>query len=378
MSYPPPPPGHGYPPPPGGGYPPQPGGYPPPPGGGYPPQPGGYPPPPGAGFPPPPGGMPPGMPPPPGGMPPGMPPPPAGMGGMPGGNPSAGIRSSLLDNPEVASGERFTLQNGKMLKATLGAQGMREFFARAGSMVAYQGAAQFDGQWEGWAGHFSHLFGDGEGLHLMKVSGAGSVFLAYQAQDIFLLDLDGRDGVTIDGRNVLAFDMSLNWNIVRIQSDVGIAGVGSYQVELTGSGKVALCTTGAPLVMRVTPQNYYFADADAVVGWSSGLQVSMEAAVTSSSAWKPRGNTGESWQMSFAGDGYAIIQPSELLPPYQALSGGGAAGLFGVGQGGFAGNRLGGQGNPHGSGQPGHLQGGFGGALGGLFGQPGGPGGRPW
>jgi hypothetical protein len=41
-----------------------------------------------------------------------------------------------------------------------------------------------------------------------------------------------------------------------------------------------------------------------------------------------------------------------------------------MGQGGFAGNRLGGQGNPHGSGQPGHLQGGQPG-LGGLFGQMG-------
>ena len=366
--YPPPPPGGGYPPPPGQGYPPPPGqqGYPPAPGGGYPPAPGG----PGA-----PGGFPQGMPPPPGGgFPQGMPPPP-GMGGPGMGNPSAGIRSSLLDNPEVRSTEPFALQNGKMLKANLGASGMREFYARAGSMIAYQGGVHFDGQWEGWAGHFSHLFGDGESLHLMKVHGAGTVYLANQAQDVFLLDLDGRDGFTIDGRNVLAFDMGLSWSIVRIQSHVGMAGVGSYQIELTGRGKVALCVTGAPLVMRVTPQNYYFADADAVVGWSSGLQVSMEAVVTSTSAWKSCGNTGESWQMQFTGDGFAVVQPSELLPPYQALAGGGAAGLFGVGQGGFAGNQLGGHGNPHGHGQPGHLQGGLGGALGGLFGQPGG---RPW
>ncbi|ADP80435.1 AIM24 family protein [Pseudofrankia inefficax] len=370
MSYPPPPPGHGYPPPPGQGFPPPPGGFPPPPGGGYPQAPGGYPPPGPGGYPPPPGapgGFPPGGP---GAFPPGMPPPPPGMGPGGGGNASGGIRSSLLDNPEVSSAERFTLQNGKMLKANLGAQGMREFFARAGAMVAYKGGVHFDGQWEGWAGQWSHLFGDGETLHLMKVHGAGSVFLANQAQDVYLVDLDGRDGFTIDGRNVLAFDTSLSWEVVKIQSHVGIAGVGGYQIELTGSGKLAICVTGAPLVMRVTTQNYYFADADAVVGWSSGLQVSMEAAVTSSSAWKPRGNTGEGWQMQFTGDGFVVIQPSELMPPYNALAGRGpGAQLFGMGQSGFAGNRLGGQGNPHGSGQPGHVQGPPG--LGGLFGQMG-------
>jgi uncharacterized protein (AIM24 family) len=291
------------------------------------------------------------------------------MPGAPGG--AGDIRSSLLDNPEVSTAERFALQNGKMLKATLGAQGMREFYARAGSMVAYQGGATFDGHWQGWAGHLSSYFSGGEGLNLMKVSGAGSVYLAYQAQDVHILDLVG-DGLTVDGRNVLAFDIGLHWDLVRIESGVGIAGVGSYQVELSGQGKVVVSTTGSPLVMHVTPMNYYFADADAVVGWSSSLQVTMQAAVTTSSAWKPRGNTGESWQMQFAGEGYVIIQPCELLPPYNALAGGGLGGHLGMGQSGFAGNQLGGHGNQGGA--PGGMPPGLGGALGGLFGNQGGPG----
>lgn len=296
-----------------------------------------------------PGGMPPGGPGmPPGGMPPG------GSGG-----PGGGIRSSLLNNPEVSSNERFSLQNGKMLKATLGAQGMREFYARRGAMVAYQGAATFDAHWEGWGSRFQRFFSGGEGLNLMKVAGSGAVYLANQAQDIHILDLAG-DGLTVDGKNVLAFDAGLNWDLVRIDTQVRIAGVGNYQVELRGEGKVAVCTSGAPLVMHVTPMNYYFADADAVVGWSSSLQVSMQAAVTSSAAWKPRGNTGESWQIQFSGEGYVIVQPCELLPPYNALAGAGLAGQFGLGQGGFRGNQLGGQG--------GH---GGGGGMGGLFGNQG-------
>lgn len=319
---------------------------------------------------PPPGGMPPG-PGYPGPMPHGGPPPP---GGMP---PGGGIRGSLVGNPHAASNERFSLQNSKMLAATLGAQGMREFYARKGSMVAYQGGATFDAHWEGWGAHVRSFFAGGEGLNLMKVAGSGTVFLANQAQDVHILDLTG-DGLTVDGRNVLAFDYDLRWDLVRIDTQVGIAGVGNYQVELSGAGKVAVCTTGAPLVMRVTPQNYYFADADAVVGWSSSLQVSMQAAVTSSAVWKPRGNTGESWQLQFAGDGYVIVQPCELMPPYNALAGSGPGGHFGLGQGGFSDNQLGGHGGGHGGhggGPPGGFGGGLGG-LGGLFGNQGGHGGR--
>jgi uncharacterized protein (AIM24 family) len=312
------------------------------------------------------GGMPGGMPPGPGypaGAPHPGPMPPAGAP-HPGG--TGGIGGSLVANPEVSSNQRFTLQNSKMLKATLGAQGMREFYARRGAMVAYQGGVTFDAHWEGWGSHVRQFFTGGEGLNLMRVAGGGSVFLANQAQDVHLLDLTG-DGLTVDGKNVLAFDHDLRWDVVRIDTQVGIAGVGNYQVELSGSGQVAVCTSGAPLVMRVTPQNYYFADADAVVGWSSSLQVSMQAAVTSSAVWKPRGNTGESWQMQFAGDGYVIVQPCELLPPYNALAGAGPAGLFGLGQAGFAGNQQGGHAGPGGG-----LPGGLGGALGGLFGNQGG------
>ncbi|GAA2588621.1 AIM24 family protein [Dactylosporangium fulvum] len=246
-------------------------------------------------------------------------------------------QSTLLANAVVAGNERFALQNGKMLKAILGPQsGMNEFFARKGAMVAYQGGVNFDASYESWDSHITRRL-TGEGLNLMRVSGNGTVFLANQAQDIHILDLTG-DGLTVDGANVLAFDTSLHWDIVRIDSHVQVAGAGSYNIELTGQGKVAITTTGAPLVMRVTPNNYYFADADAVLAWTSSLQVNMQAAVTSSSVWRPRGNTGESWQMQFSGDGLVIVQPAELLPPFDALAGAGLAGRFGVGQGGFAGN----------------------------------------
>ena len=326
-----------------GGYPQQPGGYPQQPGG-YPQQPGGYPQQPGGypqqpqqpggypqqgGYPPQPGQMPPGQMPPPGGMPPG------GMqqGGMMG--------SSLLANSEVQSNAKFTLQNGKMLKVLLGQQsGMRECFARRGAMIAYQGQATFDTQYQSWGANIARMF-TGEGLNLMRCAGNGSVFLANQAQDIHIIELTG-DGFTIDGNNILAFETSLRWNIVRIDTQQQIAGVGNYQIEFQGRGQVAVTTTGAPLVMRVDPSKYCFADADAVIGWSSSLDVQMQAAVTSSSVWRPRSSTGESWEMQFSGQGVVIVQPSELLPPYNALgSNPTLQQRFGLGQaGGFQGNNI--------------------------------------
>lgn len=320
---------------------------------GYPPQ-GGMP-----GMPPPPMPMPgapmPGMP----GMPPGMPGP-MGFGGQ-GSN-------TLLGNQPNPSTDAFVLQNGKMLKVTLGQQsGMTECYSRSGGMVAYQGGVSFDGNHSSWGHYFSGLM-TGETLGLMKCHGSGTVYLANQAQDVHILNLTG-DGFTVDGKNVLAFAPGLDWDVVRI--DTGgpqVAGAGGFNIELTGRGQVAVTTTGTPLVMNVSSQNYYFADADAVIGWSSSLQVSMQAAVTTSSVWKPRGNTGESWQMQFAGEGYVVVQPCELLPPYNALAAGGLGERFGLGAGqqpgGPAGNFFGGQGSG-GGGFGGQGLGGLGGLLGG-------------
>jgi uncharacterized protein (AIM24 family) len=262
-------------------------------------------------------------------------------------------QSSLLANGEVKTAERFALQNGKMLKATLGqASGMNEFLARKGAMVAYQGGVNFESTYQGWGEHAARRM-TGEGLNLMRVHGAGTVFLANQAQDVHILDLTG-DGLTVDGKNVLAFERNLRWDIVRIDSQVQVAGAGAYNIELTGNGKVAVTTTGHPLVMRVTPQNYYFADADAVIAWTSNLQVTMQAAVTSSSVWRPRGQTGEGWQMQFTGDGLVVVQPCELMPPYSSMpEGSGLAERFGLGQAGFSGaNPFSGGANPLSGGNP--------------------------
>lgn len=259
--------------------------------------------------------------PPPGGFPPGygnpMPPPP-GVYGQAGAD--AYGRDTLLANRPTQSADAYALQNKRMLRVKVGA-GNPEFYARAGSMVAYQGGVTFDGNTDSWGGQVMRGL-TGVALPLMKVGGAGDVYLANQAQDVHILTLSG-DSFIVDKDNLLAFSGGLRWDIVRVDSTQTVGGLDSYNIELSGHGTFVVCTPGAPLVMRVTPQNYYFADADAVVGWSSGLQTQMQANTVSTGVWRPRGNTGESWQVQFSGDGFVIIQPSEVLPPYNALGGAG-------------------------------------------------------
>ena len=62
----------------------------------------------------------------------------------------------------------------------------------------------------------------------------------------------------------------------------------------------------------------------------------MQAQTHSSGVLRRRGNTGEGWELSFLGQGFALVQPSEVLPPQNAQIGQGAAAQFGMGQQGAA------------------------------------------
>lgn len=51
----------------------------------------------------------------------------------------------------------------------------------------------------------------------MKVTGSGEVFIADQATDIIIMYLEN-DMVSVNGRNVLAFSDSIEWDIQRVGS----------------------------------------------------------------------------------------------------------------------------------------------------------------
>ncbi len=67
----------------------------------------------------------------------------------------------------------------------------------------------------------------------------------------------------------------------------------------------------------------------------------MQAQTSSQGVWRRRGNTGEGWELSFLGQGYALVQPSEQLPPQGAEIGGGLRAQYGMGQQGAHGQNQG-------------------------------------
>ncbi|MEV6551263.1 AIM24 family protein [Streptomyces sp. NPDC051597] len=238
------------------------------------------------------------------------------------------MQSPLFSYTEQQSPERYSAQNAQLLRVVL--TGHDDILARKGSMVAYQGLMEFDGEYQS-RGNQNARVRTGEGLDLMRVSGQGTVYLANLAQYVHVVDVD-RDGLTVDSGYVLAMDSSLHYEVVAVDSQYGISGTGKFQLNITGTGKVVLMTSGQPLMLQVTPDKYVNADADAIVAWSTSLRVQMQAQTHSTGVWRRRGNTGEGWELSFLGQGFALVQPSEVLPPQNAVIGQGLRAQYGVGQ----------------------------------------------
>jgi uncharacterized protein (AIM24 family) len=165
----------------------------------------------------------------------------------------------------------------------------------------------------------------GEGTQLMKISGSGEVFLADQAQDIHLIYLEN-DFITVNGPNLLAFDSGIDWDIKRVQGASSMMGGGLFNMSLQGTGWVAILSDGPPVLLNVASAPT-FADAQAAITWSSGVTTGIKTDVNLKTLIG-RGS-GESVQMSFAGLGWVLVQPSEGRVASATPSGGGAGGLLG-------------------------------------------------
>ncbi|MDG6101487.1 TerD family protein [Dactylosporangium aurantiacum] len=285
------------------GYPPQQPGYPPqqP---GYPPQQPGYPPQ---------GGQP-GYPPQQPGYPqqqPGYPP-----QGQPGGYPGEllpsqvqptqpGVMHNLAKYREAPTAGRWTKQNGKLVKVTLGP----DAHARRGSMVAYQGNIDFEYKGSGGLKAMFEGAMTGQGLKLMTIKGQGEVFLAENAADLHIVDLQGQ-ALCINANNVLAFDSTLQTEVKRIESP-GIPGGGMFHLEVRGQGTVVVMTKGTPVTLQC--QGPTFADMNAVVAWTAGMRVAVSTQVRVSRQIYA-GASGESVALQFMGmqGHFVVVQPYEV------------------------------------------------------------------
>ncbi len=221
------------------------------------------------------------------------------------------MRSSLLHHtePEGEPGS-FLLVNQRMLKVDLAGTG-GFFYARQGSMVAYQGDVDF--AYEG-SGSVAKLFKKaftGEGMSLMKVSGSGDVFLAQDADELFVLFLED-ESVTVNGANILAFESTLTWDINRVQGASTLSG-GLFNTTFTGTGALAVTAFGTPVVLQVNEPTYV--DMQSAVLWSTALNSSVRRTVRLGAAIG-RGS-GEAYQLALQGSGIVVVQASEGHPPPQ-------------------------------------------------------------
>jgi uncharacterized protein (AIM24 family) len=231
------------------------------------------------------------------------------------------MRTTLAQYNETQSTDSFTLQNSKLLKVTLAG---RTIQAKAGSMVAYQGDVSFEHAGSGGVSRMLKKAVTGEGVTLMKVTGAGEVFLADTAQDVHLIYLEG-EKITVNGPNLLAFDADIDWDIERVQGASGMMGGGLFNTSLHGTGWVAVLSDGPPVLLNVASAPT-FADAQAAITWSQGVSTAIKTDFKMKNLIG-RGS-GETIQMAFSGEGWVLVQPSEgRVEAAQSSSSSGGGGL---------------------------------------------------
>ena len=224
-------------------------------------------------------------------------------------------------NLEVSGEQRFALQSSQMLRVGLGP----DVLAVKGSMVAFQGQVQFHHEKAGGVGKMLKKMVTSEDMPLMRVSGQGEVFFANEAGYVYLIELAG-DGISVNGRNLLAFDSALQWDINRVKGAGMMAG-GLFNTTVSGTGTAALCTVGKPVVLDCSQQPTYV-DVQAAVAWSANLTPNVVSSMNMKSML--RGGSGEAFQYAFHGPGFVVVQPYEFIAPsHQSGSSGGGGGLFG-------------------------------------------------
>jgi uncharacterized protein (AIM24 family) len=229
------------------------------------------------------------------------------------------LQSTLAEFQETQSQQPFALQNSKLLKVSLDQITIQ---AKAGSMVAYQGDVSFEHAGSGGMSRLIKKAVSGEGTTLMKMSGTGEVFLADTAQDIHLIYLEN-DAITVNGANLLAFDAGIDWDIKRVEGVSGMMGGGLFNMALTGTGWVAIISDGPPVLLNTGDAPTY-ADPQAAITWASSVQTGIKTDIKLKN-FIGRGS-GETVQMSFAGPGWVLVQPSEGRIFGNASGGGSSSG----------------------------------------------------
>lgn len=213
----------------------------------------------------------------------------------------------IKQSEQVDKGQGFfELETPRILEVNLDGQ----VWAKAGSMVSYQGEMKFvrEGMLEHGLGTAFKKALTGEGASLMKANGKGKLYLADNGKKIIILNLQN-ESIYINGNDLLAFEPSIKWEIKLMKKIAGMMAGGLFNVRCEGSGLIAFTAHYEPLTLRVSPGNPVITDPNATVAWSGNLQPKFQTDI-SLKTFFGRGS-GESIQMKFEGEGFVVIQPYE-------------------------------------------------------------------
>ena len=207
----------------------------------------------------------------------------------------------------------FELESDRVLEVNL--DGM--LWMKVGAMIAYTGSIKFtrEGILDQGIGNLIKKAVSGEGSSLAKAEGKGKLYLADGGRQITVLQLSN-DSIFINGNDLLALESRLSKDITIMKKISAMASGGLFNVKVSGSGMLAFCTMGKPLVLKVAPGHPVFTDPQATVAWSGNLSPEFKTDI-SFKTLLGRGS-GESFQMKFEGDGFVVVQPYEEMPVHAA------------------------------------------------------------
>lgn len=219
------------------------------------------------------------------------------------------MRSHLFSQDNMEPKDSWEVFQKKMLRVEVTPN--VPFYAAKGSMVAYQGDVEFTHHSGG--GGFSGMVKravSSDNTPLMEVKGHADVFLASTAYDVHLIYLEN-DSICVNGRNLLAFEGSLKYDL-RVNKGAGWVSGGVWSTFLEGSGRVAVIADGAPILLD-TSTVPTFSDTNATVAWAGHMSPGIKTSMNMKSMFF--GGTGEAFQYAFQGPGWVLVQPSEGPPP---------------------------------------------------------------
>lgn len=198
--------------------------------------------------------------------------------------------------------------NKRMLYADLTGDHIR---AAQGAMVAYDGNVEFKGAGMGGGGGFRAALKQrvaGESLSLMECAGVGRVYLAQDARDVTVIDLDG-DSLTIESDHLLALTSGLRTDVKFAGLGGMTAGQGLATTVVAGQGQVAVTSDGPLIGLQVAPGTPVVVDPDAYVATAGQVTQSFVSGVSWRSPTSIGG--GEAISLRFEGTGTVFVQPAE-------------------------------------------------------------------